>query len=246
MVKNKTGKYLKYAIGEIALVIIGILLALQINNWNQGQSDRKKEVTILKELQKEFEENSIRYAETIKRQASALKSTQSFLLCLEKKDLNYKRDSIARFIFTGPFNYYRAEPVLGTYQSINASGDISLIQNALLKSKLAAFSSEISQGFEDETNSMNLLNLLHVEFSSIVEPLMTTEDRKLFGLKQPQNTNIEYQNNVLSKLYQNPNIMSPLIYRKMLEYNRLTLQTKMLTYSDEIIDLIRDELKTEK
>ena len=35
MEKNKTGKYLKYAIGEIILVVIGILIALQINNWNE-------------------------------------------------------------------------------------------------------------------------------------------------------------------------------------------------------------------
>ena len=37
MEKNKTGKYLKYAIGEIALVVIGILIALQINNWNENR-----------------------------------------------------------------------------------------------------------------------------------------------------------------------------------------------------------------
>ena len=35
MEQNRTGKYLKYAIGEIAFVIIGILNALQINNWNE-------------------------------------------------------------------------------------------------------------------------------------------------------------------------------------------------------------------
>ena len=40
MEKNKTGKYLKYAIGEIILVVIGILIALQINNWNQSINDR--------------------------------------------------------------------------------------------------------------------------------------------------------------------------------------------------------------
>ena len=37
MEKNKTGKYLKYAIGEIVLVVIGILIALQINNWNENR-----------------------------------------------------------------------------------------------------------------------------------------------------------------------------------------------------------------
>jgi hypothetical protein len=35
MEKNKTGKYLKYAFGEIVLVVIGILIALSINNWNE-------------------------------------------------------------------------------------------------------------------------------------------------------------------------------------------------------------------
>jgi len=40
MEKNKTGKYLKYATGEIVLVVIGILLALQINNWNTQRIEK--------------------------------------------------------------------------------------------------------------------------------------------------------------------------------------------------------------
>lgn len=43
-------KYLLYAIGEITLVVIGILIALQINNWNEGTKDRVKEIKILKEI----------------------------------------------------------------------------------------------------------------------------------------------------------------------------------------------------
>ena len=41
MEKNKTGKYLKYAIGEIVLVVIGILIALSINNWKEGRKEGK-------------------------------------------------------------------------------------------------------------------------------------------------------------------------------------------------------------
>lgn len=50
MEKNKTGNYLKYAIGEIILVMIGILLALQINNWNNDRIERKLETNILSEI----------------------------------------------------------------------------------------------------------------------------------------------------------------------------------------------------
>lgn len=50
MGKNKTGKYLKYAIGEIILVVIGILIALQINNYNEINKQRAKEIQFLKNL----------------------------------------------------------------------------------------------------------------------------------------------------------------------------------------------------
>lgn len=43
MENNKTGKYLKYAVGEIVLVVIGILIALQINNWNETRKQDKAE-----------------------------------------------------------------------------------------------------------------------------------------------------------------------------------------------------------
>jgi hypothetical protein len=50
MEKNKFGKYLKYAIGEILLVVIGILIALQINNWNEDRKRKKLEISTLMEL----------------------------------------------------------------------------------------------------------------------------------------------------------------------------------------------------
>ena len=50
LMENKTGKYLKYAVGEIALVVIGILIALQINNWNEFRKERIVESNILKEI----------------------------------------------------------------------------------------------------------------------------------------------------------------------------------------------------
>ena len=57
LMENKTGKYFKYAIGEIVLVVIGILIALQINNWNNSRIEVIKEQAILKSLQLDFKNN---------------------------------------------------------------------------------------------------------------------------------------------------------------------------------------------
>ncbi|MBT8393462.1 MAG: hypothetical protein KJN66_01295 [Bacteroidia bacterium] len=53
--KGKTGKYLKYAIGEIILVVIGILIALQINNWNEERKNELKEDVYLKGIKNDLE-----------------------------------------------------------------------------------------------------------------------------------------------------------------------------------------------
>ena len=50
MEQNKTGKYFKYAIGEIVLVVIGILIALSINNWNEQPKQDNQEYYLLVQM----------------------------------------------------------------------------------------------------------------------------------------------------------------------------------------------------
>ncbi|WP_231749530.1 DUF6090 family protein, partial [Polaribacter sp. BAL334] len=50
LAENKFSKYLIYAIGEIILVVIGILIALQINNWNNDNIERELELNMLSEI----------------------------------------------------------------------------------------------------------------------------------------------------------------------------------------------------
>jgi len=61
MEKNKTGKYFKYAIGEIVLVVVGILIALQINNWNESKKEGRLEQQLIglliSDLQEKNKEN---------------------------------------------------------------------------------------------------------------------------------------------------------------------------------------------
>lgn len=55
--QGKTANYLKYAIGEIVLVVIGILIALSINNWNEKQKLKKETYKVLLQMQDEFSRN---------------------------------------------------------------------------------------------------------------------------------------------------------------------------------------------
>ena len=67
MQQNKTGKYLKYAIGEILLVVLGILIALQINNWNESRKATRQEVKILNELKNDLNTNLTEIKESYER-----------------------------------------------------------------------------------------------------------------------------------------------------------------------------------
>ena len=55
--ENSFLKYTRYAIGEIVLVVIGILIALQINNWNENKKLKQKEINVAKEIYTELNEN---------------------------------------------------------------------------------------------------------------------------------------------------------------------------------------------
>ena len=57
METGKTGKYLKYAIGEIVLVVIGILIALSINNWNEMRKEASVELKMLSEIQSNLKQS---------------------------------------------------------------------------------------------------------------------------------------------------------------------------------------------
>ena len=66
LLKNITAKYLKYAIGEIILVVIGILMALQVNKWNDNQKNFKKAKDYITELKKDLRTDTLIFGKEIK------------------------------------------------------------------------------------------------------------------------------------------------------------------------------------
>lgn len=85
LTENKFSKYLIYAIGEILLVVIGILIALSINNWNQNRINQKSEIKILKELKSDFESNYMEIESIIARVDRLHKVTDSILYLLDNQ-----------------------------------------------------------------------------------------------------------------------------------------------------------------
>ena len=85
MSENKTGKYLKYAIGEIILVVVGILIALQINNWNETDKRIALEKKMLKELLTNLRKDSLDNAINAQWYQRVERSARIINLSLDKK-----------------------------------------------------------------------------------------------------------------------------------------------------------------
>ena len=62
---NRPLKYIRYAIGEIVLVVIGILIALSINNWNENLKNKKLETSYLKRIIKDLDNDLLQFERTI-------------------------------------------------------------------------------------------------------------------------------------------------------------------------------------
>ena len=82
--ENKMGKYFKYAIGEILLVVIGILIALQINNWNEARKEKIQEKKVLVELKKTLENNCSEMIQDSLRRANWNTSSNIIIAHLEQ------------------------------------------------------------------------------------------------------------------------------------------------------------------
>lgn len=101
METGKTTKYFKYAIGEIVLVVIGILIALQINNWNQNRLLQKDEMILTKQLLEDAKADALFFKERLYK----LKAQSHFYNNLINycKDLPTKKDTMATDMKNQPF-----------------------------------------------------------------------------------------------------------------------------------------------
>ena len=93
--EGKTGKYLKYALGEILLVMVGILLALQVNNWNEGRKEKVLEKALLVEVHATVKTNHGLVKRGLERWQSTTEALEFIMHALDNR-LPYT-DSLARY-----------------------------------------------------------------------------------------------------------------------------------------------------
>ena len=96
MEQNKTGKYLKYAIGEILLVVIGILIALSINNWNGDRMEVRMEKQYYQKLNVNFRADTTSLGSYIDFQTNRMVQIDS---CLSYCTINLKKIGTYLLIF---------------------------------------------------------------------------------------------------------------------------------------------------
>ena len=139
MEQNKTSKYFKYAIGEIVLVVIGILIALQINNWNQNRLNENLESQYYKRLLEDLREELVILQSTLNYSHQVLGHAEKAIAVFENSpDANPNPvDNLINIYQASQLQY--ANAASSTYQELIASGQINLIQNDSLKTALIRY-----------------------------------------------------------------------------------------------------------
>jgi hypothetical protein len=142
MIKQKqSARYLKYAIGEIILVVIGILIALQINNWNENRKDSAEEQKMLLNLNTEFKTNLKKLDASILGLEKSLKGMDS-ILNIMNKTIPFDQDpkTLDRLI-SQMINNPRFFPSSIVLKELEASGKLAKLKDPKLKATLYSWNS---------------------------------------------------------------------------------------------------------
>ena len=127
-------KYVLYAAGEIALVVIGILIALQINNWNEDRKTRQYESILLKELQVELKSNKDDIDQTVNTLNTAI-TANKVIVSLYENPPPYSDTMDVHFARLYSFSFFIANKTV--YEKLKITG-IDIIQNEEIRKRVSA------------------------------------------------------------------------------------------------------------
>ena len=129
--EGKTGKYMTYAFGEIVLVMIGILLALQVNNWNESQKAKQKEQYYLTKLEENLKQDTLLLNREVERIKVKLKNIKTLSLFNDRP-----KDSLEILLVNALLSTNGFSPEITTWENLQNTGKIDIINNQALVDSL--------------------------------------------------------------------------------------------------------------
>ncbi len=154
LTENKFSKYLLYAIGEIVLVVIGILIALQLNNLNEIDKVKDTEILYLNALHDEFSNNLIEVERVMKLNAKGLAYANALLNKMGTSDLDLTEKVFDSLMYRTIMAEIQYRPSPGILIELVNSGKLSIISNKELRLKLASWDGILTSVlFQEEEHS---------------------------------------------------------------------------------------------
>lgn len=230
LTENKFGKYLIYAFGEIILVVIGILIALSINNWNENRLNSKKEAVILENIHKEFIANKkqldtvVFYHERIIKNCDKLISR--FPIDIEKEEF----DSLTIYL-SGTFYGYTFNPLQASVTSLTNTSTFDIIKNRKLRDLLISWNDLVKDYQEEENQAKEYQMTTYTSFfdKNFDYEFNLNDKRTNLGVLQT----FEFENMIKSRQSQLIDIVEKsgelqILYNSMDEIIKLTSQTNFI------------------
>ena len=154
MEKNKTTKYLKYAIGEIILVVLGILIALQINNWNENRINSNKETSVLANIHKEFKRNKKQLDSVVGTHKKVHRSCSKIisLFPIKSKPEPKVLDSLSVWLWDS-YGGVTFNPSQTSINALASTSSFNIIKNEILRDLLISWNDLITDYQEEEERS---------------------------------------------------------------------------------------------
>ncbi|WCO01052.1 DUF6090 family protein [Psychroserpens ponticola] len=237
MEKKKTGKYLKYAIGEIILVVIGILIALQLNNYNESLNQSNQELKALNNLKLDFKYNESELNKSI----IELKEINNACFTIlnqtgNKHEETFDIDSLLQFTPSVP-QYF---PQNGFLMDLMNSGNLGIIKNDKLRYKLSSWlpALETLKNRENLTSKFDDILIIYIiKNGSWLNSDEKSSDKEINALKFPK-SGFEINNNDLLQNIEFENLIeNQIVYKSQLLDNQIVC----LELIREIIMLLESE-----
>lgn len=240
MEQNKTGKYFKYAIGEIFLVVIGILIALSINNWNENRKASMLERELLFGLKTDFEDRLTELEEIQSGREIVFQAIETIFKQInqQKMTLSPKKfdETLSSVMIQWTFN-----DEFSALDMLFSTGQINNLDNLRLRQILINWPSLVEEMLEEQrryvTNSDDLINVMkeHLVLNNLVQHIHIRDWQ--FGTQLP-NINFKHDR---QGLIESTNFTNELTEQRMLLYINLIDGEKLIHNAKEIIRLIEKQ-----